>query len=258
MQTPRTIPSEPASAAVGRPKKTARIVAQKIVREITARGLGPGQKLHSEHEMQAEYGVARGTLREALRFLELQGILNIRPGPGGGPTIGVPDPKQLASTLALLLQLVATPFRSIMELRLAIEPTMAALAAERADEEGIRAIAGAIDKLRGASGDAELFSTENRRFHDVIAWSSGNPVFGFLVTSLHWIADASRVGIPYTSEEMEYTLAASEQIYLAICAHEPERARARMQVFMRESSAALEKRYPEVMDKLVSWEDIEL
>ena len=53
-------------------------VARKLVNEIRRRRLRPGTQLDSEHLMVEEFGVARGTIREALRFLELQGALRIK------------------------------------------------------------------------------------------------------------------------------------------------------------------------------------
>ena len=64
--------------------KTAMIVARRIVRDIDRLSLQPGDKLPPERVMLEEYQVGRGTLRESLRFLELQGIISLKPGPGGG------------------------------------------------------------------------------------------------------------------------------------------------------------------------------
>jgi GntR family transcriptional repressor for pyruvate dehydrogenase complex len=66
-----------------RAPKTAMIVARRIVRDIDRLSLGPGDKLPPERVMLEEYQVGRGTLRESLRFLELQGIISLKPGPGG-------------------------------------------------------------------------------------------------------------------------------------------------------------------------------
>lgn len=65
------------------PPKRSVVIAQSIVREIRDRRLQPGSQLPPEHEMLRTYNVGRNTLREALRLLELQGVLTIRPEPGG-------------------------------------------------------------------------------------------------------------------------------------------------------------------------------
>jgi GntR family transcriptional regulator, transcriptional repressor for pyruvate dehydrogenase complex len=110
-------------------QKSAVIVAKRIVAAVERERLGPGDKLPPERVMQEQYGVGRSTLREALRFLELQGVLTLKTGPGGGPVLRRPRSSHLATTLALTLQFKDAPFRVIVEARMALEPMMAGLAA---------------------------------------------------------------------------------------------------------------------------------
>src|SRR5215213_11372004 len=95
---------EPSMTNSIRPQKMALIVAQRIVRDIERQGLGPGDKLPPERMMMETYEAGRGTLRESLRFLELQGVISLKPGPGGGPVVQQPDATTLATSLTLLLQ----------------------------------------------------------------------------------------------------------------------------------------------------------
>src|SRR4051794_18860504 len=64
--------------------KYADVLAQRLINEIIEGDLRPGAMLPPEKEMLGRFGVGRASLREALRHLELQGVLSIRPGPGGG------------------------------------------------------------------------------------------------------------------------------------------------------------------------------
>ncbi len=89
-------------------------VARKLVSEIRQQGLRPGTQLSSEHRMVKQYGVSRATIREALRFLELQGALRIKAGPGGGPVVSVPGARHLASALSLHLQFTDASFSWII------------------------------------------------------------------------------------------------------------------------------------------------
>src|SRR4051812_39401907 len=100
----------PASGSI-RPQKTAMLVAQRIVADINRRGNTFGDRLPPERAMLEEYNIGRGTLRESLRFLELQGVISLKPGPGGGPMVERPDGTSLATALSLLLQFHNTPFR---------------------------------------------------------------------------------------------------------------------------------------------------
>src|SRR6476620_12570986 len=87
-----------------RPQKTALLVARRIVGDIRRNGHVAGDRLPPEVSMLEKYRVGRGTLRESLRFLELQGVITLKPGPGGGPVVQKPDASNLATTLLLLLQ----------------------------------------------------------------------------------------------------------------------------------------------------------
>lgn len=67
-----------------KPPKTALLVAQRIVEDIHDQGKQPGDRLPPERDMLEQYEIGRGTLRESLRFLELQGVISLKPGPGAG------------------------------------------------------------------------------------------------------------------------------------------------------------------------------
>ena len=66
--------------------KRSDLVAEEIKRLITERNLNPGDKLPREIELQQQFEVSKGTIREALKSLEVQGLVKISTGPGGGGT----------------------------------------------------------------------------------------------------------------------------------------------------------------------------
>src|ERR1700710_1676577 len=88
-----------------RPPKTAMRVAQRIVDDVVRGGATTGSSLPPERIMLETYEIGRGTLREALRLLEFQGVITLKPGPKGGPVLVRPDATHLATTLVLLMQL---------------------------------------------------------------------------------------------------------------------------------------------------------
>jgi DNA-binding FadR family transcriptional regulator len=233
--------------------KAAVVLAQNIAGEIQRRGLVAGDKLLSEQKMVARYGVARGSLREALRYLELQGVLRIKSGPGGGPVIQVPDGRHFASTLALMLQFVGARFRAIIETRWVVEPGIAALAAERASADDIAALRACLAAMRAALGDGRRFAEENRRFHDLLAFASGNPLFRFLVPALHWISDDA--GVDYTAGERRRILRGMADILAAIEARSGAVAHDLRRAFFGASLAYLERAHGAVMDRPLRWAD---
>jgi hypothetical protein len=71
-----------------RSQKRGDLVVEEIKRWIAERRLGPGDKLPKEDELQTLFGVSKGTAREALKSLEVQGLVTVSTGPAGGATIG--------------------------------------------------------------------------------------------------------------------------------------------------------------------------
>src|ERR1700683_422035 len=124
-----------------RPPKAALLVAQRVIRDVVREGMRPGDLLPPERVMLETYETGRGTLREALRLLEFQGVIALKPGPRGGPVLLDPDASHLGNTVVLLMQLKEAPFRTIIEVRSALEPVISSLAAERISEE-------ALDRLK--------------------------------------------------------------------------------------------------------------
>lgn len=239
--------------ARAKPQKTAVLLAQRIVNEIVDGGYEPGHMLPPERVMLAEYQVGRGTLREAMRFLEIQGVVAIKPGPGGGPLVTVPDSRHLASTVALLLQLFNTPFRAIVEARQVLEPAMAAKAAQRIDEERLAALAETVERMAVVVDDAKGFLTENERFHELIAWGSENDLFGLLVTALHWITDGTALGVEYPPTRRKAVLRAHRAIYEAVAARDARAAYDAMHAHMAEFAKYLEANHPALMDRTIPW-----
>lgn len=109
--------------------KASERVAQEIVRDIVLRGLQTGDRLPLEAAMVVEYGVSRTSLREALRLLEVQGLISLKPGPGGGPVVGTVEPAHLARTAALYFHLGGATYADVMRTQVLMESTCARLAA---------------------------------------------------------------------------------------------------------------------------------
>src|SRR5689334_20839210 len=72
--------------------KTSETIAQQILGDMVAEDTQPGTSLPAEATMMARYGAGRGSVREALRILEVHGLLTIKTGPGGGPVLNEVTP----------------------------------------------------------------------------------------------------------------------------------------------------------------------
>jgi GntR family transcriptional regulator, transcriptional repressor for pyruvate dehydrogenase complex len=237
----------------GRPQKTAMLLAQRIVADINRRGNTVGDRLPPERMMLEEYDVGRGTLRESLRFLELQGIIALKPGPGGGPVVQQPDSGSLATSLTLLLQFSGAPFRTIAEARAGLEPMMAQLAADRMSPVQLVDLKTSVDTMEEHLDDQVVFLEENKRFHDVIAHGSGNAMFGHLVDALLGILDGSAIGIDYPEVRRVAVHKAHLSIFEAIAAKDPAEAASAMEDHIAQYLRYAERKFPEVLAAPIVW-----
>src|SRR4051794_21417139 len=165
-----------------RVEKVGQLVAREILAEITRGGLKPGSRLPPEVTMMEQYQVGRGTLREALRILEVNGLISIKPGPGGGPSVEKASTHDFGRMATLFFNARRLTLRELIEARLVLEPVTARLAAERRDEEGIRRLQEVIDFRE--SGDEDAYVRATSDFHALVADLAGNGVISIFVLSL--------------------------------------------------------------------------
>jgi DNA-binding FadR family transcriptional regulator len=242
-----------ASSAL-RPQKAALLVAQRIVQDALRENRKPGDLLLPERTMVEKYGAGRGTVREALRLLEVQGVISLRPGPRGGPVLRTPDGSHLASTVVLLMQLKGAPFRTIVEVRGALEPMISSLAAERMDEESLDELRDTIDQMHRDMDDQRSFLEANKRFHDVIARSCGNALFGYMIESLLGILDGTTLGVDYPMHRRGAILLAHEEIFEALKARDAAASGSLMRRHIEAYEVYAERKFPHVMDATIPWD----
>ena len=120
--------------------KTGEVVAERLRRQIARGELTIGQRLPPEDELTAVFGIARTTLREALRILESQGLVEIRRGRTGGPVVTMPKIDSLAEGLAVTLQLQGTTAGDLDVARQLIEPRLAARLAAKHTADDLDAL----------------------------------------------------------------------------------------------------------------------
>lgn len=237
-----------------RTSKVAESVAREILQDIVDRGLEPGTKLPPEPEMAETYGIARASLREALRILEIHGLIRIRPGPGGGPIVAPISSQDLGQTLTFFLQASGATFREVMQARLVLEPIMARQAAERGDAEVKAALRDGIDRSRGVLEETdEQYLEVATDFHGIVSGASGNNVLDLLARSLKDIYVARIRSIVYAPDEREKLLRDHEVVADAILSGDGDGAEALMREHMEEYVAIMEERFAGFMDEKIDW-----
>ena len=237
-------------------EKAAVRLAQEIVQAMYDAGMRPGDRYFSEAETIKRHGVARATLREALRFLEAQGVITIRAGPGGGSIVGQPDWIHLASTLGLLLQFHGATFRQVLEARSVIEPGMAELAARNATPDEIEAMAEDLNSIEARLGSFRDWSEAYNRFWRRLAESTHNAVLGFLSPALRAVVQSPGFA-PNEIYRVEL-LERMRAIHAAVAGHDPDKARLLMSELENSIFDRLSDGYPRVMERQVAWSDLDL
>jgi GntR family transcriptional repressor for pyruvate dehydrogenase complex len=164
--------------AATRPLKTAETVARDVVHDIVRNDLQTGSSLPSEAAMLEQYGVSRESLREALRLLEVQGLITIRRGPGGGPVVGQVDPANLGRVATLYYHLAGATYAELFDAWVLTEATLAELAARNPDRQVVRsALKPLVDNGEVPDeSDLESFVVMHTNFHGTIGSLAGNRV----------------------------------------------------------------------------------
>lgn len=204
--------------------KAAEILASQIKLEIISGKYPEGAMLPPENEMAAQLNLSRPTVREALRLLESEGLVSIRPGPRGGPRVERPSSMVVTRSLTTLFQYERVSLAELLEARRAIEPACARVAASRAKSDDIAALQNSIERMRANLNDDAVFWTENANFHVALAEAGGNTVLNTLMVSLRELIYEFTAGLHITPEERMETVAEHTAIMQAIAAHDADAA----------------------------------
>ena len=150
--------------------KAAEIVAAELRRQIVTGRLKPGDKLHPENILTAEFEISRPTLREALRLLENESLITISRGKHGGARVSSVDLSAAARQVGVFLQLEGATLQDVWLARTVIEPPAAALLAARRDPVAFAALEANIEEAREAAQ------------HDLIRYADLSAEFSLLIT----------------------------------------------------------------------------
>ena len=156
------------------PKRVFEDVVQKIRIDIARGRIKPGDKLPTDRGLVNRFGVGRGSIREAIRALELFGLVSVKRGRDGG-SFFTADCVVLARASASELTIVKSTVADGMEFRKALEPKAAALAARRATEDDLRQLRDSIGMMAREGNSDDAFVEGNRLFHETIARATRNP-----------------------------------------------------------------------------------
>ena len=199
-------------------------VADNIVKIIVDGEFAKGDKLPNEFQLAEKLNVGRGTIREAMKILVSRNIVEIRRGTG---TFVAEKPGLVEDPLGLtFIKDKGQLAYDLCELRLILEPEIAAMAAERATEEDIAKIQETCDAVEKNINEGISYSNEDVAFHECIAKCSKNLVVPNVIPV---IQSAVELFILYTDAKLiSQTINTHRAIVDAIAEGNPEKARQAM------------------------------
>lgn len=236
-------------AGVKRGSKLAETLAKDILTRICDEGMVVGSQLPSEVQMQADYGVGRGSLREALRILEVHGIIRVKSGIGGGPVVEGAKTQDFGRMSTVFFQAGGMTFREVIDARLVLEPMLARLAAERRDPALVEDLLAA----RTSTEDDQVYLRTSANFHRQVAAMSGNRILSLISHSIEDIFHERVVGMLFPPERRDDVVKAHDAIAEAIAAGDGGEAERLMRDHMVEYARYVEALYPALMDEVVKW-----
>ena len=177
-----------ATSGAVRSPKTAELVAQTLRKMIVDGQLTDGDFLPYEADLMTHFQVSRPTLREAVRVLESDRLVEVRRGSRTGARVRVPGPEIVARPAALLLAISGTTLGDVMTARIGIEPYAARLLAEEGSKgahDELRQLVEVLPQAREAGRLAQASAELHRRLVEL----SGNATLTMIAGMLHEISE---------------------------------------------------------------------
>jgi len=160
-------------------------------KELIAKGVFvPGHRLPPERDLAEALAVSRPTLRQALRALQIMGVIKARQGSGSYLADSASDIMRVPLEFALGLKNVAKT--DLFETRRTLEVELASLAAERRTDDDLQAMRRSLGDMEKAMGDPDAWCRTEPRFHSCIVQAARNGVMATIIEMLSQMLMESR------------------------------------------------------------------
>lgn len=161
-------------------------IIDQVREQLRSGALRPGDKLPSERDFAIQLGVSRNTVREAVRMLEIAGLVSLKKGASGGAFITSDNSEALSQGLVDGLTLANFSIADLMEARIALDTAIARHAAAEATVEQVEELRALVDKAMALSEPEQWPRrlTAHVAFEEKMAEVAGNPILKLLVTPL--------------------------------------------------------------------------
>ncbi len=225
--------------AIGQKNRLVDRVVEEIQEQILSGRLAPGTRLPPERDLAARLCVSRTVLREATHVLAARGLLQTLHG--AGTTVRPMNLDKITESLKLILQSHGITLDDIHQARSILEVEIAGLTARSATEADLAALTNPIHQMELSKNQPEALARVDTEFHQLLASLSGNPLLAVLLQSFSNLMSEVRLVVQNHPALRETVLPDHRRIIACIARHDPEGARAAMQVHLDHARAIQEE-----------------
>jgi len=202
----------------------------------------PGDRLPTERELSAAFKVSRTVIREAVKYLEAQGILEVTTGSGIYVHRANPDVVYKSFQTYIQLQDSDDINLKLVEVRSILEIEVAALAALRSTPEQHAALHQIVEQMHASVGSAHKLAELDFQFHALLAKTTLNELFGMILKPfMEQIQYIHRFGWEGYKDNPEFIIGQHEDVLVAVEQGNSDKARQAMAVHMETANGLLLK-----------------
>lgn len=220
--------------------KASDVLASHLRERILNGELAEGAPLPAERDLVRQTRMSRATVREALRILEVQNLIRVKAGRAGGAFVQRPTTKSMANSVSMLIRGRRIKLVDLMEMREALEPFCAELAARNRTDEDLAGLDRANEAMANPETDLEQFLHANLDWHMGVAVASRNELLiGFMIALSQAIYAGTKDAAFVDTEVRAVTSHAHRAITTAIRHRDAVAAGRRMRKHVHSYAAAL-------------------
>jgi DNA-binding FadR family transcriptional regulator len=207
-------------------------IANHLMRQIVESDLPPGTLLPTEADLVQQFSVGKSAVREAVRIVSTKGLVEVVQGSGMRVTPrerwNLIDPELISIIGDSVVSIV-----HLMELRLALEPSIAAHAASRAKDEQVEELASLVEESASHLDDTDGIVARDMEFHNLLTEAADNPLYSIVLGSVAELQVELRRKVVMTRDGRNHGIEFHRRIVEAVRARDPERARTTMADHLR-------------------------
>ena len=220
----------------------AEALAREIEEEIAAGILSTGDRLGTKDDLRLRFNVAVATVNEAIKLLDARGLVEARPGPGGGVFVASPASRKRGGPMIMAAEWAGAGLDDYIEVRAALEPPIYSHAMRYRTEADVRALRAIVASMAAHLDQPRAWARYNTAFHRRVARLCPNvPLRSFYVTLLDFyeqdlveaqgMPDALNPGNAEVHQRLVDAIEARDSALLAAVAHDHDTSQLELGVF---------------------------